>query len=66
MRNFKTVAFTVLKLCFASKSVTNGRTDGRTDGQTNPEAICPSNFFEMATLHMEMLSFNHYPIVNLS
>ena len=46
--NFKTVAFTVLKLCYASKSVTNGRTDGRTDGRTNnPEAICPSNFFEV-------------------
>ena len=25
-----------------------GRTDGRTDGRTNnPEAICPSNFFEV-------------------
>ena len=61
--NFKTVAFTVLKLCYASKSVTNGRTDGRTDGRTNnPEAICPSNFFEVggiingilqSKLHME-------------
>ena len=33
-------------------SVTNGRTDGRKDGRTdgrtnNPEAICPSNFFEV-------------------
>ena len=38
----------VLKLCYASKSVTNGRTEGRTDGRTNnPEAICPSNFFEV-------------------
>ena len=28
--------------------MTNGRTDGRTDGRTNnPEAICPSNFFEV-------------------
>ena len=27
---------------------TDGRKDGRTDGQTNnPEAICPSNFFEV-------------------
>ena len=27
---------------------TNGRTDGRMDGRTNnPEAICPSNFFEV-------------------
>ena len=28
--------------------MTNGQTDGRTDGRTNnPEAICPSNFFEV-------------------
>ena len=28
--------------------MTNGRTDGKTDGRTNnPEAICPSNFFEV-------------------
>ena len=27
---------------------TDGRKDGRTDGWTNnPEAICPSNFFEV-------------------
>ena len=27
---------------------TDGRKDGRTDGRTNnPEAICPSNFFEV-------------------
>ena len=27
---------------------TDGRTDRRTDGRTNnPEAICPSNFFEV-------------------
>ena len=27
---------------------TEGQTDGRTDGRTNnPEAICPSNFFEV-------------------
>ena len=27
---------------------TDGRMDGRTDGRTNnPEAICPSNFFEV-------------------
>ena len=27
---------------------TDGRTEGRTDGRTNnPEAICPSNFFEV-------------------
>ena len=28
--------------------MTNGRMDGRMDGRTNnPEAICPSNFFEV-------------------
>ena len=32
LRNFKTVACTVLKLCYASKSVTNGRTDERPRG----------------------------------
>ena len=47
----------VLKLYYASKSVTNGRTDGwtegRTDGRTNnPEAICPSNFFEVGGIIM--------------
>ena len=27
---------------------TDGRMEGRTDGRTNnPEAICPSNFFEV-------------------
>ena len=31
VRNFKTVACTCLKLCYASKSVKNGRTDGRTN-----------------------------------
>ena len=47
-KKFQIVAFTVLKLCYASKSVTNGRKDGRMDGRTNnPEAICPSNFFEV-------------------
>ena len=44
IRNLRTVACTVLKLCYASKSVTNGRTDGRTNA---PEAICPSAFFEV-------------------
>ena len=34
---------TCLKLCYASKNMSNGRTDGRMDA---PEAICPSNFFE--------------------
>ena len=33
IRNFKTVAFTVLKLCYVSKSVTNGLKDGWTDEQ---------------------------------
>ena len=36
----------VQKLCYASKSVTDGRTDGRTDARTHArtnvqEAICP-------------------------
>ena len=52
IRNSVTVACTVKKLCYASKSVTNGGTDGRmegrTDGRTNtPEAICSSNFLEV-------------------
>ena len=35
-------------------SLTNGRTEGRTDGRTNnPEAICPSNFFEVGGIKME-------------
>ena len=73
--NSKTVAFTVLKLCYASKSVTNGRTDGQTDRRTdgctnNPEAICPSNFFEVGGIikvKMQFLApdkvlffFNHF------
>ena len=34
---------------------TDGRKDGRTDGRTNnPEAICPSNFFEVGGI------INHY------
>ena len=42
----------------ASKSVTNGRTDGRKEGRTdgrtnNPEAICPSNFFEVGGIITE-------------
>ena len=45
---FQNLAYTVQKLCFASKSVTGGHTHGRTDGRTHvPEAICPSNFFEV-------------------
>ena len=32
------------KVMLCIKSVTNGRTDGWTN---NPEAICPSNFFEV-------------------
>ena len=32
------------------------RTDGRTDGRTNnPEAICPSNFFEVGGIKMFLL-----------
>ena len=31
------------------------RTDGRTDGRTNnPEAICPSNFFEVGGIIMHL------------
>ena len=31
------------------------RTDGRTDGRTNnPEAICPSNFFEVGGIKNNM------------
>ena len=31
----------------------DGRTEGRTDRQTNnPEAICPSNFFEVGGIMM--------------
>ena len=37
IRNFKTVAFTVLKLCYASKSMMNGLTDGRTDRWTDEQ-----------------------------
>ena len=33
------------------------RTDGRTDGRTNnPEAICPSNFFEVGGIKMFRIS----------
>ena len=45
---------------------TDGRTEGRTDGRTNnPEAICPSNFFEVggiiiAAILLQVLhSMNH-------
>ena len=32
---------------------TEGRTDGRTHGPTNnPEAICPSNYFEVGGIKM--------------
>ena len=34
-RNVKTVACTVLKLCYASKSVTNGQTNRRTEERTD-------------------------------
>ena len=46
--NFKTLACMVQKLCYASKSVTDGRSDTRMHTPTKvPEAICPSNFFEV-------------------
>ena len=36
---------------------TEGRTDGRTDGRTNnPEAICPSNFFEVGGIKITQYS----------
>ena len=44
---------------------TEGRTDGRTDGRTNnPEAICPSNFFEVGGIKrteelLNVLGFNN-------
>ena len=35
----------IVMLCIKKR---DERTDGRTDGRTNnPEAICPSNFFEV-------------------
>ena len=53
IRNFKTVAFTVLKLCYASNSVSDGRTN-------NSEAICtppPSpNFFEVGGIMIILTS----------
>ena len=34
---------------------TDGRTEGRTDGRTNnPEAICPSNFFEVGGIKTKL------------
>ena len=53
----------VQKLCYASKSVTEGRTGGRTDGRTHartnvPEAICPSNFFEVGGIINCLLQFH--------
>ena len=35
------------------------RTDGRTDGRTNnPEAICPSNFFEVGGIIRYLTGFS--------
>ena len=34
-KKFQNSNIHVLKLCYASKSVTNGRTDGRKDGRTD-------------------------------
>ena len=37
------------------------RTDGRTDGRTNnPEAICPSNFFEVGGIKTGVYRGIHY------
>ena len=44
-------------------------TDGRTDGRTNnPEAICPSNFFEVGGIIIKVLKLllpfeRHYDII---
>ena len=39
------------------------RTDGRTDGRTNnPEAICPSNFFEVGGITMTDIIIEHLNI----
>ena len=38
------------------------RTEGRTDGRTNnPEAICPSNFFEVGGIKSECLDQTFRP-----
>ena len=40
---------------------TDGRTEGRTDGRTNnPEAICPSNFFEVGGIKMHFISMKKH------
>ena len=46
----KTLACMVQKLCYPSKSVTDTPTDGRTN---IPEAIYPSNFFEVGGINTE-------------
>ena len=38
------------------------RTEGRTEGRTNnPEAICPSNFFEVGGIITVMINRIHFP-----
>ena len=46
--NFKTLAYMVLKLCYAPESVTNERTNVTNERTDMPEAICPPtpNFFQ--------------------
>ena len=40
------------------------RTDGRTDGRTNnPEAICPSNFFEVGGI-MKGCAMKHHTVMS--
>ena len=61
MRNFKTSACTVVKLCIKKR-------DERTDEWTNaPEAICPSNFFEAGGIQNScfLYMFCRKQVVNL-
>ena len=49
----------IQKLCYASKSVTDARTDRWMDARTNvPEAICPTNFFEVRGINIIKVSFS--------
>ena len=53
IRNFKTVACTCLKLCYASKSVTTRRTNRWMDEHPRSN-ICPSNFFEVGGITIQV------------
>ena len=50
--NFKTIACTVHKIWYASKSVTNGHMD-------NPKPICPLNFFEVRGIKNTTTEWNY-------